>query len=134
MLAEMSETLAEGVPVAAVPGGVATLSASPTADGFVPTAQLPDPFADRSKVQAASDYAGGDWVVDAFPVNVAKITPVIARDLYGSIVQSYVLESLAIRDSDTFSWMPLIARTWKTEPNVEAWQAYVDLRMAVATH
>ena len=125
---QLANLAATGLSVA--PGTAAGAGAL-ALDGFAPAADLADPFAERAGVRSAADFADGDWLIDAFPVNVAKITPFTTRDLYGSIVQSYAIETLATRDPDTFAWMPLLASTWKSEPNVEAWQAWVDERLAV---
>ncbi|MEM1027325.1 MAG: ABC transporter substrate-binding protein [Planctomycetota bacterium] len=128
------ERLLAGIDVRIAEGGVAL--GAPTngggaLEGYVPPADLPDPFDELRAIKTNDDYAEGDWVVDAFSVNVAKLTPFISRDFYGAVVQSYVVESLAGRDPDTLEWSPQLARTWKSEDNLEAWQAYVDARMAV---
>ncbi len=111
-------------------GIVVTGGSGASDEGFIPTAELPDPFRAVREAQGQPDYATGDWVIDAFSANVAKITPMISRDYYASVVQSYVLESLAGRDEETLEWAPVLARTWSTRDNMEAWQAYVDQRMA----
>ncbi len=100
-------------------------------DGFMDPADLPDPFEELQEAEARDDYAEGDWVIDAFSVNVAKITPFISKDFYGAVVQSFVVESLAGRDAQTLEWSPQLAQTWKIQDNVEVWQAYVDQRQAV---
>ena len=71
-----------------------------------------DPFSRLRKVKANSDYAPGDWVIDAFPANVARITPLVTGDAYGRAIQNRVLESLITRDPDTLDWRPLLARSW----------------------
>lgn len=65
------------------------------------------------RAKAQPDYAPGDWVVDAFPVNVSTLTPLVSTDVYQSIVEGYVLEPLARRDPDTLDWQPLLARDWE---------------------
>ncbi|HED39160.1 MAG TPA: ABC transporter substrate-binding protein, partial [Chromatiales bacterium] len=40
------------------------------------------------------------------------MTPLVSSDVYASNVQSYVMESLLIRDPDTLEWVGLIARSW----------------------
>ncbi|NOT11159.1 MAG: ABC transporter substrate-binding protein [Methylococcaceae bacterium] len=59
-----------------------------------------------------SDYAQGDWSVDAFSTNLKTITPFVSTDLYASNVQSYILESLITRNPDTLDWEGLIAKSW----------------------
>lgn len=93
------------------------------------TPETSDPFARLKEAQAQSDYAPGDWVVDAFAAQVAKITPYISGDAYGNAVIDRVVETLADRDPDTLEWSPLLAASWATETNIEAWQAYVDQRL-----
>src|SRR5687767_10139803 len=41
-----------------------------------------DPFAPLRKARAQPDFAEGDWIVEAFPGTVAKLTPLISHDLY----------------------------------------------------
>lgn len=71
-------------------------------------------FRRAAKASSSPDYAEGDWLVSAFGVNLKSITPLISQDLYSSTIQSYVLESLLARDSDTLEWQGLIARSWQT--------------------
>ena len=71
-------------------------------------------FRRATKASTNSDYAEGDWLVSAFGVNLKSITPLISQDLYSSTIQSYVLETLLARDSDTLEWQGLIARSWQT--------------------
>lgn len=58
------------------------------------------------------DYHEGDWHVQAFGLNLKTMTPLVSSDVYASNVQSYVMESLLIRDPDTLEWVGLIARSW----------------------
>jgi peptide/nickel transport system substrate-binding protein len=123
-VAGLAERFEEGVMPNPVGGG----DTSSDTEGFVDPKTLPDPFAELRGVKAEADYASGDWVVDAFPVSVAKVTPFISRDFYGAVVQSFVVESLAVRDGDTLAWTPVLAKTWKTQENIAAWEAYVERR------
>lgn len=59
------------------------------------------------------DYAEGDWLISAFNTGLKTITPLVSSDAYASEVQSYVLESLLIRNPDTLEWEGLIARSWQ---------------------
>jgi peptide/nickel transport system substrate-binding protein len=59
-----------------------------------------------------SDYAQGDWSVEAFGTNLKTITPLVSSDAYASNVQSYVLESLITRNPDTLEWEGLVAKDW----------------------
>lgn len=89
-----------------------------------------DPFAREKAAHAHADYAPGDWLIDAFAAKVAKITPLVSGDVYGSRIQGHVLQSLADRDPETLEFKPLLAKSWEIEDNSEAWQAYVDKRKA----
>jgi len=75
-------------------------------------AETSDPFARMNAAKAEPDYAEGDWVVDAFAAQVAKITPYISGDAYGNAIIGRVLETLADRDPDTLEWSPLLAESW----------------------
>lgn len=72
-----------------------------------------DPFARIRAARARSDFAEGDWLVDGFGGKVAKLTPLISRDAYASVIQSYILEPLATRDPDTLEYRGRIARSWQ---------------------
>lgn len=80
--------------------------------------------------RAMPGFAEGDWCIDAFGANVAKITPLVSVDAYGAAIQNIVMESLADRDPDTLEWRPKLAESWTIEDNEKAWQAYVDRRLA----
>lgn len=73
-----------------------------------------DEYFDR--LQEARDnenFAYGDWFVDAFGQTVGKLTPIIQTDAYQSRIEQFVLESLIVRDPDTFEWRPWIAHDWQ---------------------
>lgn len=59
------------------------------------------------------DYAQGDWSVSSLTGGIKTITPLVSSDATASNIQSYVMESLIIRDPDTLEWTGLIARDWK---------------------
>ncbi len=106
-LSELRGLLEQGVKVAghATAGG-ANHSAD---DGWVSGG---DPFERIRQAHESEAFAEGDWLIDAFGANVAKITPLVSHDVYGSAVQGQVLESLAVRDSDTLAWRGLLAEAW----------------------
>jgi len=90
-------------------GGVSTSSVSTSpASGEVAQA-----FKRAYAATRLSDYAPGDWSVDAFGTNLKTITPLVSTDAYASNVQSYVLESLLTRNPDTLEWEGLTAKSWK---------------------
>jgi len=72
-----------------------------------------DPHARLRKVRDMKDYARGDWIIDAFAANVAKITPHTYKDLYGRRVQDHVLEGLLTVDPVTMEYVPKIATGWQ---------------------
>lgn len=59
------------------------------------------------------DFQTGDSLVLAFATGLKTITPTISTDAYSAEVQSYVLESLLLRDPDSLEWQGLIARDWR---------------------
>jgi peptide/nickel transport system substrate-binding protein len=59
------------------------------------------------------DFARGDWVIRAFGVSVGKLTPHVSSDIYQSLLEQFVTQSLAARDPDTLEWKPLIAKSWE---------------------
>ncbi|MCE9590377.1 MAG: ABC transporter substrate-binding protein [Planctomycetes bacterium] len=111
-------------------GGVTTVipATAPASDGGT---AAPDPFARIKAARAMPGFSEGDWCIDAFGANVAKITPLVTVDAYGGTIQGLVLESLAMRDPNTLEWLPLLAESWKIDDNEKAWQAYVDRRIVV---
>ena len=52
-----------------------------------------DPFARIRAAKELPNFAEGGWYIDAF-TGVAKLTPLVSGDVYASIVQSSVLETL----------------------------------------
>jgi peptide/nickel transport system substrate-binding protein len=82
-----------------------------------PTAQGPDPFAALRKLRNEGGYDQGDWLVQNFGAPVAKITPLLSTDIYATIVQSRILESLAYRDPETLDYVPLLATGWQISPD-----------------
>lgn len=72
-----------------------------------------NPFERVNTAQAQKDFAVGDWLVDAFSGGLAKLTPLLSGDLYASIIQNHVLDSLATRNPDTLQWQGLLAKGWQ---------------------
>lgn len=77
-----------------------------------PTAAGGDPFEGVRLAQHAPDYATGDWLVEAFGVNPPKLTPLLSSDVYASILQSRVIETLGTMDPRTLEWKPMLAESW----------------------
>lgn len=73
---------------------------------------VPPAFQRAYAATQQEDYAAGDWLVQAFNVNLKTITPLVSTDVYATKIQSYVLESLLIRDPDTLEWQGLLAKSW----------------------
>ncbi|MEW8029891.1 MAG: peptide-binding protein [Candidatus Thiodiazotropha sp.] len=74
--------------------------------------QMPAAFGRAYAVTRQPDYSQGDWLVQAFGVNLKSLTPFISQDVYSSQVQSYILETLLIRNPDTLEWQGLLAHDW----------------------
>ncbi len=47
----------------------------------------------------------------------SNLHPIRRGDYYSSVVQSYILESLLQRNSDTYEWEPSLAKTWEISPD-----------------
>jgi len=73
---------------------------------------IPEAFR-RAKIAVDQpDFQEGDWHVQAFGLNLKTMTPLVSSDVYASNVQSYVMESLLMRDPDTLEWVGMIASSW----------------------
>jgi peptide/nickel transport system substrate-binding protein len=90
-----------------------------------PVSSAEDPFGRLRAAQAMPGYATGDWIVDAFPAGVAKLTPLLSGDAYANRVQGFVLESLANRDPDTLDMRPMLSTGWTVQDNTAAYDAYL---------
>jgi len=73
---------------------------------------VPPAFQRAYATTQQADYASGDWLVQAFNVNLKTITPLVSNDVYATKIQSYVLESLLIRNPETLEWEGLLAKSW----------------------
>lgn len=97
--------------------GVAVSSAPPPAGSdaamAAPADAVPPAFKRAYAATQLAKYAEGDWLVQAFGLNLKTITPLVSTDAYASDVQSYVLESLLSRDPETLEWQGLIAKSWQ---------------------
>jgi peptide/nickel transport system substrate-binding protein len=76
------------------------------------TGKVPAAFERAYAVSGQADYSQGDWLVQAFGVNLKSLTPFISQDIYSTQVQSYILETLLIRNPDTLEWQGLLAHDW----------------------
>ncbi|MES9973112.1 MAG: ABC transporter substrate-binding protein, partial [Candidatus Thiodiazotropha sp.] len=74
--------------------------------------QMATAFERAYAVTQQPDYSQGDWLVQAFGVNLKSLTPFISQDVYSSQVQGYILETLLIRNPDTLEWQGLLAHDW----------------------
>jgi peptide/nickel transport system substrate-binding protein len=88
--------------------GVAVTGPGASADDEIPGA-----FRRAWEASQKDDFQAGDALVLAFGTGLKTLTPTISTDAYSSEVQSYVLESLLLRDPDTLEWQGLIARDWR---------------------
>ncbi|MEM1109066.1 MAG: peptide-binding protein [Planctomycetota bacterium] len=103
VLRELNTTLSQGVRLSETGEG--------SAAAFGQRAPLPQTRWLTARDQP--EYAEGDWFVDAFAQSVGKLTPLISTDIYQSTIESFVLESLIVRDSETLEWQPWIAESWE---------------------
>ena len=93
--------LAQGVKLSATGGGT----------DRIPTG-IPAAFKRAYETTRREDYASGDWLVQAFGVNLKSLTPFISEDAYSSEVQGFIQESLLVRNPETLEWEGLLARDW----------------------
>jgi peptide/nickel transport system substrate-binding protein len=91
-----------------------------------PAAMENDPFTGIEAAQKMPGYARGDWLVQSFPGQVAKLTPLLSGDAYADRVQGEVLESLATRDPRTLEWKGLLAQSWAIHDHTKERQTYID--------
>jgi len=75
---------------------------------------IPDAFKHSYEATQMEDYAQGGWYVSSLSNTLQSITPLVSTDAYASTIQSYVLESLLTRDSDTLEWQGMLAKSWQT--------------------
>ncbi len=94
--------LRDGVAVSGAAGG-----------GQTDVDEVPAAFRRAIAASEKDDFQTGDALVLAFGTGLKTLTPTISTDAYSSEVQSYVLESLLVRDPDTLQWQGLIARDWE---------------------
>jgi peptide/nickel transport system substrate-binding protein len=77
----------------------------------------PEAFERARRAAAQPDYASGDWLMLAFGTGLKTITPLVSSDAYAAEVQSYVQETLLVRDPDTLAWRGLVAEDWSVSPD-----------------
>jgi peptide/nickel transport system substrate-binding protein len=104
-LADLRKLLAQGIRVS---GSASSQSA---------VAEMGDPFKYVKEAEAQKDYATGDWFIDNLQSKVGVLTPLVSTDLYATIVQGRVLESLAYEDPNTLEYVPLLATSWQISPD-----------------
>lgn len=98
-------------------GGVSAATTGPSSVGGAVAAGGSDPFRYVREAQKDPDYATGDWHIDNLPAQVARLTPLVATDLYQRIVEYKVMESLTFYDPETLESAPLLARSYQISPD-----------------
>lgn len=88
------------------------VSLTTKSDTALPADTVPPAFQRAYDATRQIDYAEGDWLVQAFGVNLKSLTPFISADAYASEVQGYILESMLIRNPSTLEWEGLLAESW----------------------
>jgi peptide/nickel transport system substrate-binding protein len=106
-LAQIRRLLAQGIQVTGM---------SPTTQGSE-ASQAGDPFKYVKQAEAMPDYATGDWFIDNLQTKVGVLTPLVSTDLYATVVQGRVLESLAFLDPNTLEYLPQLATSWQMANN-----------------
>ena len=101
--------------------GITVASTSPTGLPAGPTnitqPAPADPFKHLKAARAKPDFEQGDWYIENFGTRVGKITPIISSDIYGTIIQCRVAESLLTRDPYTLEYVPLLAESFSVAPD-----------------
>lgn len=110
-------TIMSPPPTQPAPAPQASAQPADPAPTPAPPQDRQDAFDRIRAARAQPGYAEGDWLVDAFSGGVAKVTPLLSGDVYASIVQDHVLDSLATRDPDTLEWKGVVARDWQISPD-----------------
>src|SRR5437868_923233 len=104
-VSQLRRAIQSGVRVAESSGSPSTQT---TAKGWTAGG---DVFKYVKAAQQKSDYSTGDWYVDAFPVKVPIITPLIVQDLYGMYVDARVCEWLVTYDAATLGFVGVLAES-----------------------
>jgi peptide/nickel transport system substrate-binding protein len=81
-------------------------------DAEASNSSIPPAFQRAYEVTQRADYAQGDWLVQAFGVNLKSLTPFISSDAYSARVQAYIQESLLERNPESLEWEGLLAKSW----------------------
>ncbi len=94
-------------------GGFSPRPGAASSPSTAPASNLPDLFADLKKAKADPAFAMGDWFVDNFGTSVNRLTPLVSTDVYASVVQNRVQETLLTRDVHTLDYVPVLATGWQ---------------------
>nr|MBS0022247.1 peptide-binding protein [Gammaproteobacteria bacterium] len=70
---------------------------------------VPAAFQRAYEASQRPDFQAGDWLVQAFGTSLKTLTPLVSSDIYASQVQTFVQESLLIRNPETLAWEGLLA-------------------------
>lgn len=83
-------------------------------DGVPPQGEpQEDIFRRVRNVKEREDYATGDWIVESFASAPPKLNYFTSHDVYSRVIQSKVLEPLAMWDLGKVEMVPYIAEHWK---------------------
>lgn len=92
---------------------VQVMNTEPSTTANLDNNKIPNAFRRAQAATQQPDYAKGDWKVSALGSTLKTITPLVSTDYDASVIQSYVLEPLLIRDPDTLEWNGLLAKSWQ---------------------
>ncbi len=59
----------------------------------------------------------GDWLIRSLSAEPATLNPILATDVYASIIDDFIYETLLQRDKKTFEMKPLLAYKWEISKN-----------------
>ena len=60
------------------------------------------------------------------------LNPLSAKDYYSGVINSFMVESLGVRNMDTYEWEPLLASSWNVSPDGKTFT--FELRKGVRWH
>jgi len=57
-----------------------------------------------------------------------NLHPIKSTDYYSSVIQSHILESLLVRNDDTYEWEPSLAKEWSVSPKTMTFEIFDNLQ------
>lgn len=83
------------------------------------------------KMEIEQDYtlkgkpAVGDWLIERLSAEPATLNPITATDIYESIINGFIYETLIERDMETLKLKPLLAYKWEISKDKLQYTFYI---------